>query len=276
MPSFPSRHRETEQAISADPLEHEIALGPLLKVQRARQHINDLDWLVTDYLTKVPFQLRVRQSINPPQRLIYIQAKHSIPEHIALILGDAVHNLRTALDQLCFGMVGDKTARPEGVGFPFCKRGDGLGGAISTRQMHLAPAGVKDVIHELRPYPGGNKYLHAIKVLDERDKHHVILTVGLGVQMSGAQLGSLIGGENIPGLGPNEQIATVGDFIVALDPTLPITSFDNPTDFQPPFTVGFGQGEELVSEPVIPSLLSMTQETEHAITRMMYAFLAGT
>lgn len=248
---------------------HAIFEGPLLKIQRAKQHVADLDIHITEYLENDPFVLKVRQGLNPPQRLIYVEASHPMPTGLSLIIGDAVHNLRTALDHLCFAMVGTKTKKPRNVGFPFAKGKQSLGGAIATRQMHLAPPRVQKELHALEPYPGGNKYLQAVKALDERDKHHFILTVGVGIEMTGAQFGTLVGPSNVPALGSGERIATVGDFCMALDPTATIEIFDKEAEFQPAFTIGFGQEEELASEPVIPSLIHMVNETERAVHRLI-------
>lgn len=259
--------------ISTNPLEHEIALGPLSKVDRAKKHVNDLNWVIADYLAASPFKLRIRESINPDKRLVYVEAHPTIPENLALILGDAVHNLRTALDHLCFGMVGDKAKNPRGVGFPFVDRQESLSGAITTRQMHLAPENVLNELHALQPYPSGNKYLHAVKALDERDKHHFIVTVGTCLEFTVAELESLIGPGKVGHLPPMAKVSTVGDFLVHLEEGSVTDPSDKEADFQPPFTIGFGEGEPLVSQPVIPALKEMTSATEDAIFRLARAFV---
>lgn len=250
----------------------ELLNGPLLKVERAKHHVLDLDRQVTDYLTTKPFQLRIRQSENPPQRLVYVEAKEPIPAHFALIIGDAVHNLRSALDHLCFGMVGDKAKNPSGVGFPFAKGGSqSLAGAITTRQMHLAPKEVIDEIHNLQPYEGGKLYLNAVKVLDERDKHHFIVTVGTALQFTVAQLEDLVG-DRIGHLPGHVEVSTVGDFVMPLDGSKPFEIFDKEANFQPPLTIGFAHGEALSGMPVIPSLNNMVKVTQDAIRELGAAF----
>jgi hypothetical protein len=171
-------------------------------------------------------------------------------------------------------MVGDKAKNPAGVGFPFAKAGgQSLSGAITTRQMHLAPKEVIDEIHNLQPYPGGKLYLNAVKVLDERDKHHFIVTVGTAVMFTVAQLGSLVGRDKLSGLADHLHMSTVGDFIVNLEGAEVLESFDKETDFQPAFTIGFAEGEELNGMPVLPSLKNMVSVTEDAIFRLMTAFV---
>jgi hypothetical protein len=170
-------------------------------------------------------------------------------------------------------MVADKTKVPERVGFPFARGpGQSLAGAITTRQMHLAPKEVGEAIHALKPYPGGNKYLHAVKALDERDKHHFILTVGVGVQFTVEQMGSLVGHDMVSHIPPQFNIASVGDFVVNLPEDSIIEVFDKKADFQPPLTVGFGQGQELANLPIMPSLSKMVSQTHDAMFRLASAF----
>lgn len=254
-----------------------ITKGPLAKLDRAQKHIVDLNGQMAEFLQATPFELRVRQTQDPPWRVIYVEAKHTIPEYFPLILGDAVHNLRTALDHLCFGMVGDKTKSPGQVGFPFPKSGsDGLVSAIATRQMHLAPKEVIREIHALQPYAGGNRYLTAVKVLDERDKHHFILTVGVSANFTARQLGSLVGQDLVAHLPPELQIAAVGNFGVSLQPHEATEVFDKKADPQPPLTIGFAEGEELANLPLIPSLAKMVSATHDAIWKLGSAWAAAT
>ena len=247
--------------------------GPLAKIERAKSHIGDLNGQISAYLSGGPFELRVRQSDNPPERLVYTETREPIPPTLSLILGDAVHNLRAALDHLCFAMVGSKAPNPKQVGFPFVEGPDSLASAIATRQMNVASKYVVDEIHALKPYPSGNKYLHAVKSVDERDKHHFIVTTGLGIEVSIAQLQQLVGPDRIECDDPHHTFAsTIGDFLVQLHLDAPVECFDKKADFQPQFTIGFGEGETLMSAPVIPALSEMAIHTEDAVHRLADAF----
>lgn len=242
---------------------------PLLKIERAKQHINDLNGKVAEFLSHSPFQLRIRQSSNPPQRFIFFQNNRRIPDEFSLIVGDAVHNLRTALDQLCFGIVGSKAKSTNSVGFPFAKDAERLESTIATRQMNIAPKEVVNEIHALQPYPSGNKYLHAVHDFDNRDKHHAILTVGLGVEMPISFLQELVAPNSFEWNGPTDAIvAAVGEFMIHLDIEGPVESFDKIADQQPLFTVGFGEGEALSGSPVIFALTEMAKATEGAVRRI--------
>ncbi len=71
-------------------LKRELLRGPLAKIERAKEHVHELNGQVAEYLGGNPFQLRIRERSNPHDRLVYIEAKKAVPEHFALILGGAV------------------------------------------------------------------------------------------------------------------------------------------------------------------------------------------
>jgi hypothetical protein len=138
--------------------------------------------------------------------------------------------------------------------------------------MHVAPKQVIDELHALQPYASGNTNLNAVKVLDERDKHHFVLTVAYSMQLRMDQLATLVGGELEPGLPPDMTIGTSGGFILSLEEAEADESFDKDADFQPSFNVGFGQGETLSGLPIVAVLKNMLVATEDAILRLTAAY----
>jgi hypothetical protein len=255
-------------------LKRELLHGPLLKIERAKQHVIDLNGKIADYIASNPFELRIGERKDSHSRIVYVKAKEPVPDAFALIVGDTVHNLRTALDFVCYGMVRDKAPKPDKVGFPFASRGaQGLTGAIATRQMQVAPKKVIDEIYSLQPYPTGNKVLYAVKAMAEREKHHFIVTVGRTMELTAHQLGILIGGHRVSNLDPRMRLATTGDMTVLMGEPSAAT-FDKKADFQPPFSVGFDQREALPNEPVIPALSQMVMVTEDAVRRLARAYFS--
>src|SRR3954447_22792037 len=100
-------------------------LGPKLKLERAKRHVHELDVALSAYVARNPCVLigegdpkgggwRVRVSVREPP-----------PEEAAVIIGDIIHNLRSALDLLVndlAALAGDHSGRPR---FPFWKDAKG-------------------------------------------------------------------------------------------------------------------------------------------------------
>jgi hypothetical protein len=87
-----------------------ILAGPNLKVKRAHRHIDELQRM-TDPLDHSLYEItvsKVRRSVlhlDATDYQLTYRPKEPIPETLALIVGDAVHNLRAALDHLAAGIL---------------------------------------------------------------------------------------------------------------------------------------------------------------------------
>ena len=74
------------------------------KLKRARYHLQTLDDAVLDFSKSDPYEVQVK--FNNKQRLYYAVLKRvtPLPPDWCLIIGDAVHNLRSALDTLLYAL----------------------------------------------------------------------------------------------------------------------------------------------------------------------------
>ncbi len=95
------------------------------------------------------------------------------------IIGDAIHNLRAALDLMASELARRNGASDKDVYFPFAASADDLDAAIKARCFHKAgPASVKLLKESIHPYRGGNDTLCAVHDLDIQDKHTGIPLTG--------------------------------------------------------------------------------------------------
>lgn len=72
--------------------------GAKLKIERAKQHINQINALGQIFLNTHPHVLSVKLNPETGKDILCIARAEPPPDEFVLILGDAVHNLRTALD----------------------------------------------------------------------------------------------------------------------------------------------------------------------------------
>jgi len=97
---------------------------------------------------------------------------------LSIIVGDAVHNLRSSLDLVAWQLVEANGGRPgDTTAFPIWWseaqfRG---GGAGYLKGAH--PDAIK-TMRDLKPYKGGNAALWRLHRLDATDKHRLLLVVG--------------------------------------------------------------------------------------------------
>lgn len=172
-----------------------------LKVDRAKYHINDLNTRINEYLAGKPFELVIVEDLHAGERTHQVETKKPIPDEFALVIGDAIHNLRSALDVTIFGMVGAVANQPWKVQFPFSRNEKGLQAAIANAEIPLAGKNVLDTIEAAKPYGGGDELLYGLNSLDITDKHRLIISTARSAELFGDDLARLDPDLRISGAG---------------------------------------------------------------------------
>jgi len=152
----------------------------MLKVERAKHHITNLETTLAAYVAASKERLIAQGEIGPRKQVGTLTTP--VPRHTPTILGDAIHNLRAALDHAyCVLIEANGHTYDSWSKFPFSKQSikdlkGSINGQITARK---GPSkGVRDLIVDvIQLYPGGNgsdlQFLHD---LDIADKHTVLLS----------------------------------------------------------------------------------------------------
>jgi hypothetical protein len=151
-----------------------------LKIDRANKHITDADVLVRAWQSP-EFQF-VREEINPQtgDKLLHYGFVKPLPfEDLALLIGDAIHNLRTALDYAWLATLKKfaPSRESEFSKFPVYEFRKKVDAGLKGAHIHTACPKLYDLLlSQIRPYrEGGNHFIWAIHRLDIRDKHMLLL-----------------------------------------------------------------------------------------------------
>ena len=70
------------------------------KIERANKHISDLGTAIETFLAIKPYKVGMKRDAETKKPIYYMAQVQPIPTEICIILGDAIHNLRAALDHL--------------------------------------------------------------------------------------------------------------------------------------------------------------------------------
>src|SRR5438128_2063569 len=109
--------------------------GATLKLERARYHISELERAIAEFLARKPFRAVIDVGETPNQRRLTYRVGESVPKVFSAMIGDAIHNLRAALDLLACELVRLNGASDENVYFPFCHDAASLDQMIQKRHM---------------------------------------------------------------------------------------------------------------------------------------------
>lgn len=157
----------------------DIFLGPSLKINRAKEHLDRLKAEFAEFQAKNPYGVTIEEQFQPRRRIIRFKEREQVPQHWSAIIGDILHNLRSALDNLAVGLViangcTSKTGINE-TSFPIAASNSDFEKMISGKQFRRASEKAKKVTRRLKPYQGGNDSLYIVRQLNNRDKHVAIL-----------------------------------------------------------------------------------------------------
>ena len=196
------------------------------KVERAKQHISELEREIRAFLETNPY--RVACNVDPETRkpVYYVFDVKPTPNVLPLIAGDAIQNLVTALDHLAYQLVcndtQDNPPKPNRIYFPI---EDDAAGYKKNRTAKIVGASQNTInaIDALQPYKGGNDSLWKLRRLNNLEKHRLLLTVGSCA--AGVHLGQLIAraaNEHFP---PEaiEQFKAMPPYLVSADRGFPLT-----------------------------------------------------
>ena len=159
--------------------------GVWQKVKRAKHHVDQLDEAIRVLAQEDPYTILVKDHSEPGKRVAYVaHVEPFLPgrlSDLSLIVGDAVHNLRSALDHFVYQVV--PANMQESCEFPVVRQARAPTPnelkALAGGKVKGAPKGVIEAICRLEPYKGGNgDYVWRLHYLDRMDKHRLLITVG--------------------------------------------------------------------------------------------------
>lgn len=81
------------------------AAGVHLKFQRAREHVAELERRVGEFLDSMPFEVYEEEEQETGDLLYRVRVHRQPPPELSVVIGDLVHNCRTALDHLAWQLV---------------------------------------------------------------------------------------------------------------------------------------------------------------------------
>jgi hypothetical protein len=148
-----------------------------LKIERADEHIRDFEGRIA----KAGNTYRVTQILNPKsgqKALHYESTDTTVRYDLALILGDGLHNLRSALDIAWIAILEERFPHAVNARNQFTIFNDltHLEGTLKSRKINPGMPLFEYMVGYLKPHRnGGNAELLALHDLDINDKHFALI-----------------------------------------------------------------------------------------------------
>jgi len=176
-PMRPAEWRPRDATISVMP--HPIESSHL-KIERANQHIAAIRAIVLTLADAYIATVEINPDGGNEVVKHDLRNRDKIISDIALMLGDAIHNLHCALDHAWIAAL--TRLSPQSINrhtkFPVFVSRDKVEGALRSVKVDVtAPSLFNTVLNGICPYEGGNDSIWDIHRLDIDDKHILLLPV---------------------------------------------------------------------------------------------------
>jgi hypothetical protein len=249
------------------PVERPSLRGCDAKVERAREHLKTLYKEIDAFIESEPHEIVSEFDAETLTRIVRLRVLREPDETAwAVLLGDFLHNLRSALDHLVWQLVLLNGAEPGAHNqFPISSRRDTYwrakkDGAPSVRDHRLR--GVAEahrrVIDEVQPYRRGadaqKDPLAILRQLSNVDKHQVLHAALIAVVEPNPDAFAAEGDER----GVAEFEFNSGPLEDGAEVLRIRVRSDNPNahvHVKAPISMGIGFGEQAVNAHVLPNLL---------------------
>jgi hypothetical protein len=156
-----------------------------LKVKRACRHIQDLQTVFATFLNSDFCKITIEQEPDTGQQFLKVVSIASLPPETPLIIGDTVHNLRTALDHSIVEILKGRN----GVQFPIGKERHNLESHTTYQAIKKTlPDLANFFLNDIMPYDTGHPSIWAVAKLDNIDKHNLLIAITTVQKLSGVSL----------------------------------------------------------------------------------------
>ena len=239
------------------------------------KHIRELNQLLTDFSTSNFYSVAVQEQKGRNTVCIAI-FRHFSTTTSALIIGDALHNMRSALDLLYFRIFGEVTGKANKfTRFPI--RDDrkelvsAINGGLKEKKLsnHRGALALRDfIVDDVQAYAAGNGPLWTLHEMNITDKHQLLLPVFKIMQFTGISLededGNIFPADGQPYLTDDSYWFKVRDGKLKVHEKGRAAT-----------AIVFGVGVPLQDQPVVPALTKLAENVMGTIDAFEALDLSG-
>jgi hypothetical protein len=231
-----------------------------LKIERAKEHFNDLRAKGQFFADTHPHQISIQTDPHTGNDVLSIAPAEPFPDQFLLVLGDMLHNLRSALDHAWVQTVFIPGKHSK---FPIHKSIESLVAAVNGLKENATEEVKRFIVNVVQPYETGNgKLLVGLHDLDIEDKHWLLITHRQFTRIRGLRA-----------IDERGEEFDIGDWLI-VPPHTASKSIEGHRNFaitnngDARSHVVFGEGSCLQGYYVLPTLHSMTNIIVKIIDRL--------
>jgi hypothetical protein len=258
--------------------------GVYAKLKRGSEHGHCLHGEIGTFIHRDNCKINTEFKANG-----IIHLSLSFPEPVPIrfgpMLGDAIHNIRTAIDHLAGAAAALSGVGPAGISFPISRSAAALKDAIG-KDLKGVPDKFVEIVEQIEPYKGGKGHiLYELNQLDRMDKHRLLLpTIAVSTRSRAFFYVGEPGQPNYRQVGP-PAFEIEQDVFPALEPgnTVieaiitrgPATPPEANLYFGPTFQIRFDKGVEPAGKEIFGALGEMGRQVQDIVAIVDNALFKG-
>lgn len=228
--------------------------GANLKVKRANKHIQELESLEATFIRDNMNITLTHLDESAPGKYA-LQFGATVCSEVSAVVGDAAHNLRSALDVMVSRVVDAHGGDGTRTYFPMNNDRKSM---MNSREYVLikahAPVVAQVLADQIKPYStGGNGLFSALNKLDRMDKHRTLIPLA---SVTTLYVYCIDERHRPRTLGPGTFIVLPG----GRPPSIGSWAHaHNERNGKASLAICFGEGEPFQHEPIIPTLFQLSE-----------------
>lgn len=244
--------------------------GVLAKIQRANHHIEELDGHARAFADDNRHCVVCERDPESGEGVFRIRLTAPLPGAVPLILGDAVHNLRSALDYLAWQLVLASGGNPdESTSYPLRPTPWAYKKAVRTKgTVEALPPHVRGRIEATQPYQSGYEHLGVLSILDNTDKHRLLIVAFAAARVMGLGMASVPDGPKPYTFRPTGA-RRGGAMVIQDGDELGRVAAGREDEVHPLLVpeIAFGEAGVVEGEPVVEFLTQLSQLVEGVVNQ---------
>jgi hypothetical protein len=154
-------------------------LSTMVKIERAKEHVRNLQSEISTFWGSNKYTITPEDDPETGDEVFRFHGNLELPLNWSVIIGEALHDLRSALDHLAWQLV---DAHSPGKGsksteFPIFDSSEKYETRVKAKIKGASDKAI-DIAKSLKAYKGGNDifFVHALNIID---KHRMLVTTGM-------------------------------------------------------------------------------------------------
>jgi hypothetical protein len=235
------------------------------KIERAKEHLRDLESEVRRFFEANPYQVVVSEQPATGDLVYRVHVVAPPPLRLSTIIGDIIHNLRASLDHLVWQLVRANGGTPNKQTEFLISESLSDFEANAPRRLKGVSAAALQLIKEMKPYKGGDDLLSRLHQLDIIDKHKLLIPIGSAHRNVIIDFGRMLPNSTISmpvALRPADRQYPLEDGAEVYRVMKAARTAHSDDSVQFTFELSFGEGGIVQDQPVVETLQQLIDHVE--------------